>query len=669
MAASSTAANQMISNGDPGCASGTTDTSGKGNGDGSGDSLSACALEAAGWEPGGTVTVDGATFTLPDFGSSTGGADNLLAANQTIGMPANSQGTSLVILATGTTADVPASGDTLSNTNVAVPSVPTIGTGNVVGPCDSYASGQQQTAGNSQACEEPAGVISYAAGSSVLEQNYSLSVPDWVSGQPGPAAVTFSDRTTASGTQADSPKIYAFSIPISPTAPVASVTLPDLGAMVAAATGIPWPAVHIFGIAVANTTTATPGITTATGAAGPWTGGWSSPPEGALAPPSAVGSDYKNQTIRLVTQVTAGGSTLRLRLSDALAAAGVPALDIGAVTVAPTSGGAAVSATPTQVTFGGAVGHDPGGDGRVLRPGGPRGDGGGGRDGLHLPVRHLRLAARGDLLRCLHRVRQRGQHGRQHGQRERGPRSAGRAPRPAHSAASSPASTWTRVVDLPTAVVLGDGVINGNTTGKPVQGALRVSDDLAADLALQTGPATFGVVGAGIEANQVLTDSTTAYGGPSALSRLARDILAEPNVGTVIIAEGEEDLLNGATVGNLENGLELLGAELGQWGISVIYTTMTPCAGYSGCTTGTTGWTTPARRSIPESSGMGAARSRAASLCPHSPVPTRRPSTRRTSPRPPGTPPARSNSSRPTTRATTSTLLTPATPPRPTPSR
>jgi len=88
-----------------------------------------------------------------------------------------------------------------------------------------------------------------------------------------------------------------------------------------------------------------------------------------------------------------------------------------------------------------------------------------------------------------------------------------------------------------------------------------------------------------VEANQVLTDSTTAYGGPSALSRLARDILAEPNVGTVVIDEGEEDLLNGATEPELDNGLGLLAGELKAWGISVIYTTMTPCSGYGTCTT------------------------------------------------------------------------------------
>jgi hypothetical protein len=358
--------------------------------------------------------------------------------------------------------------------------------------------------------------------------------------------------------------------------------------VVAAATGIAWPAVHIFGIAVANTTTATPG-STAAGAAGPWTGGWSSPPEGAFAAPSAVGSDYKDQTIRLVTQVTAGGSALRLRLSDSLAAVGVPALDVGAVTVAPTSSGAAVSTTPTPVTFGG--------NSSVTIPAGT--------DVYSDPV-DLAVTAEEDVTVSIYLS------GTYASLPEETYCSACTEYVSAVSTGDNTASTdgdpfsgtgtatgdFSSILtgidvdtgsDLPTVVVLGDGVIDGNTTGKPVQGALRVSDDLGADLALQPGAATFGVVSAGIEANQVLTDSTTADGGPSALDRLARDVLAEPNVGTVIITEGEEDLLNGATEQGLENGLGLLAQELGAWGITVIYATMTPCDGYSTCTTAVDG--------------------------------------------------------------------------------
>jgi hypothetical protein len=56
---------------------------GKADADGSGDAFDAKQLTQAGWQPNGTVTVDGATFGLPKFG--TGANDNLLAADKMTG--------------------------------------------------------------------------------------------------------------------------------------------------------------------------------------------------------------------------------------------------------------------------------------------------------------------------------------------------------------------------------------------------------------------------------------------------------------------------------------------------------------------------------------------------------------------------------------------------------
>ncbi len=60
-----------------------------------GATMSLQDLKAAGWQPGGKITVDGATFTLPTFGSASG--DNVMAANQTIQMNGAS-GQALVFL-------------------------------------------------------------------------------------------------------------------------------------------------------------------------------------------------------------------------------------------------------------------------------------------------------------------------------------------------------------------------------------------------------------------------------------------------------------------------------------------------------------------------------------------------------------------------------------------
>ena len=62
----------------------TSGSSGTANG-GGGYSFDEGLLKSAGWNPSSEVTVNGASFALPAFGSSTSGPDNLLAANQTIG--------------------------------------------------------------------------------------------------------------------------------------------------------------------------------------------------------------------------------------------------------------------------------------------------------------------------------------------------------------------------------------------------------------------------------------------------------------------------------------------------------------------------------------------------------------------------------------------------------
>ena len=91
----------------------------------------------------------------------------------------------------------------------------------------------------------------------------------------------------------------------------------------------------------------------------------------------------------------------------------------------------------------------------------------------------------------------------------------------------------------------------------------------------------------------------TDTSGPSAATRLPEDVLSEPNVGTVIVDEGLEDLLNGqfqSTLGTTANSLmnfrfPVLVDQLQAWGIIPVLTTLTPCSGYTNdfdtCTTGT----------------------------------------------------------------------------------
>lgn len=575
-ATTATAANTMISNG-------SGNTIGTANGDGTKAGFPATDLEAAGWTPGGKVTVDGATFTLPNFGSSGSGPDNLLAANQTIGMPADSQGTSLVFLVTGTYGDAAAP----DPSDVAQPVSPAVPQGSVeVGQdCDAYQSGQQDSSGNDLCTPAPPGTITYAAGYGAPDQAYSLTSPTWFDALGKLMDVITTPEVVSVnglGKGGHPAGIWAFSVPINPNAPVVSVTLPDIGAMVDPVIGTGWPALHVFGIAVANTTTATPG-SSAANAAGPWTGSWASPPEGSFAP--LPGTSYSNQTIRIATQASVGGTGLRLRLSDSLAASGTAPLSIGAVTVAQQGSGAAATGPPTAVAFGGkdSVTIPEGGD--VYSDPVPLAV----TAGEQLDVSIDLVGSYPSLPKdtwcsaCTEWITA----------ANAGDKTANTDGSP-FSGAGTQHGDFTTILTgldvlsasgLPTVAVLGDGVVDGAGSGTPVHGALRVSDDLASALALQPGGPTFGVVNAGIEANQVLTDTDTATGaagGPSALSRLARDVLAEPNVGTVIIDEGTEDLLAGTTEqALLGSGLGELSSELQAWGITVIYATVPACYGYN----------------------------------------------------------------------------------------
>jgi hypothetical protein len=135
----------------------------------------------------------------------------------------------------------------------------------------------------------------------------------------------------------------------------------------------------------------------------------------------------------------------------------------------------------------------------------------------------------------------------------------------------------------PTVVVAGDNVIDGFGSDALGDSVDVPSDRLAGQLYSQGLAAGYGTVDAGIGANQVLANGS-GPGGQSLISRLDRDVLEEPDVGTVVIDEGLQDLLAGsaATASELENALAALTAELNAFGVTVIVGTLTPCSGYTG---------------------------------------------------------------------------------------
>lgn len=542
------------------------------------NSIAAADLAAAGWHAGGTITIDGATFTLPNFGT---GPDNVLAANQTIagnfGMSTipSAGTTSLLFLATAT-------GDTAPDPNAKTDqctapgniSAPAVPTGTPM--AGAYAFNGVNPA---ELCSAQ-GVISYNDG---YPQHYTLDVPDWLSGPSSLAAVTLPHLNTPTGQDGTrSPKIYAISVPLKPDAAslaIKSITLPDVSSHADAGN----QALHIFGIAVRNTTTTNAPANQA------WTAAWASPTEGTYNFNNAT---INQQTYRVALKPTLSGGNVRIKLDDAL---GTTPLTIGAATIAldantTTPTATAATGSVTTLTFGGSS--------TVTIPEG----------GMVYSdtVTSLHVTANQYVLVSFWL---------------NNPSAIPYLPEHTWSSTAweftAPANTTSHAADVGSSAFTGangplTNVVTGldigtatNSTGMgtPTQAVLgdnlvdpsqpnanaNSQVDLAANFstAEPTAPAAYGSIGEGIEANEITADNPQTFdngaiGGPSALSRIDRDILDQPGITTVILDEGLEDVLHGATRSTMDASYTALLNYLNDYGITVIVVGLTPCGGYAG---------------------------------------------------------------------------------------
>ncbi|HEY1570466.1 MAG TPA: LamG-like jellyroll fold domain-containing protein [Pseudonocardiaceae bacterium] len=534
------------------------------------DSISQSALTTAGWN--GPVTVDGATFTLPATGP-----DNVLAANETIGgnfgvsSLSGTGTTSLVFLATSTGAPTPdpdSANDLCGDSGTtAAPFVP--GTTPVSGTYAFQGTNPAQLCGAT-------GTISYTGGPT---QTYQLSVPDWLSGTSTVAAVSLpGGELTPSGTASASARIYAFSVPLSSLhvgQAITSITLPDVSIGGAAGN----QSLHVFGIAARNTTTS--GL-----AAGQtWTGSWAGPTEGlfTFGTTAIAGQTYRIALKpSLVTPGTAG-STVRFKFDNSLGSAPLP---ITAATVAIDSGtGSAPSATPTGAVtalhFGGLAGVTVPEGGMVYS------------DPVTVPMTANHYVLVSFQLKSTAAIPALPEHTWSGTAWEYTAAGATHAADTTGASFTGSNGAFTNVVtgmDLvtngtATQVVLGDNLVDPD---EPNARAAAESDLTANFTAAEpTAPQSFGTLGEGIEANEVLTDNKEDFagkqvGGPSVLSRLDRDVLDQPNVTTVILDEGLEDVLNGASADDLQNGYQQVLGALANAGITVVAVALPPCAGYAG---------------------------------------------------------------------------------------
>lgn len=533
--------------------------------DGTGGSYSATDLNNVGWTSGGKVTVDGATFTLPAFGS--GQRDNVLAANQTVTY--SGSGNALEFLASSSYSNATDPG--AIDGQATAPYV----------PAGSSVTGSYCFTGTTPdgPCAAT-GTINYTDGTSA---SYALTVPGWTVADDSIAAVILPHRNNPSGQTASKRRLYAFSVPLDPARTIASVTLPDVGNRI----GNHTPSLHIFSLATRNTTARTAesnGTSVAAPSGQTWTGAWASPIEGE---DGSMGP-YGNQTFRIALRPSVSGNTVRIKLDNAL---GSSKLAIGHATVAtssdttpnPAEPSSVPVSTPTSLTFSGSQSVTVPAGGMIYS------------DPLPFTVTRNRfLLVSYYLTNSItaivgHSLADSGlEYLADPGTGDNTANTTG-TPFTTSKWGGTPVTDLLTGVDVTTAGAATLGIVGNGEIDIPRANSFpsgTQTDDVLQRADASSGR-SYGEITESISSNQIMSDyadGTPPTTGPSLLSRIDRDLLDQPGMNSVLLYEGLEDVLEGGrTDVDLEtNGYTALVQQLTAWGIGTTVSTLTPCDGYTG---------------------------------------------------------------------------------------
>jgi hypothetical protein len=346
----------------------------------------------------------------------------------------------------------------------------------------------------------------------------------------------------------------------------------------------------VFSIATRNTTTGTiqaNGVTTPADSGKSWTGAWASPTE---LNGNFLDTNYSNLTFRVALKPSISGNEVRVKLDNAL---GTNPVVIGHATVALDGGTpptATTSGTIANLTFGGSAGTTVPVGGMIFS------------DPLGFTVNANQwLVVSFTITNSLPQLVEHSWASDTVHTYLSAPGSGDHTADTAGTAFSGTGTFNGTFSDLLTNVdvvtsnittqaVFGDGLIDAwqpNTAPNGTSG-LRLSDDLAATE--PSTPTPYGTIAEGIESNYVMTDNPQtdprngrAIGGPSALSRIDRDILDQPGLSTVVLDEGLEDILNNQNANLLEsNGYTELLSYLQANNINTVAVGLRPCDGYTG---------------------------------------------------------------------------------------
>ncbi|MFJ8783798.1 GDSL-type esterase/lipase family protein [Streptomyces sp. NPDC102476] len=290
-----------------------------------------------------------------------------------------------------------------------------------------------------------------------------------------------------------------------------------------------------------------------------WTGTW------ATAQHASYDPGTSEVTVRIPVRVSAGGSSVRIRLTNDFTTEPVT---IGRATVGRGDGGSAVT-KPQQVRFGGKS--------EVTIPAGGQVAG----DQVRLTV-----PARSDLVVSLY-FPGRLTHISQHWM---GLQSVYWTPDGGGDHASdADGDAFTRT-DSTFPFLTGVDVQGGNAAGSVVALGDSITDGAASTsnanrrwpdyLAgrLSACSTTAGVLNEGISGNRI---TAGVDGNPSALDRLERDVLSQPGARTVILFEGVNDLSwGGATGDQVIDGMKEIVRRSHERGLRVIGATVVPYHGW-----------------------------------------------------------------------------------------
>lgn len=258
-----------------------------------------------------------------------------------------------------------------------------------------------------------------------------------------------------------------------------------------------------------------------------WVGSWASgqqipEPRNALAP-----DDLRDATLRQIVHLSAGGSELRVRLSNAFGTAPLHITSVHIARPLSLTTGRIDAATDTALTFAGQP--------DVTIPAGAEYDSD--------PVA-FSAAALSDLAVTMHIAEPPAQQTSHPGSRETSFLAHGDQVTAATLNNAKTFEHWFFLSGVDVAgtraaqaiVTFGDSITDGH--GATTNGNDRWPDDLARRL--QANPATrgFGVLNAGIGGNRMLLDGL----GPNALARFYRDVTGQTAARAVIVLEGINDM-------------------------------------------------------------------------------------------------------------------------------